>query len=173
MESVGQREAGTLLRMLVIGIAVAGLVAGCGASAGDMKSEGAKKTRVTKRTVTIAPAGNNGRIRPVPWRATPRPGAKAVNLLTAYNWCDGSSQPRVQRVEIVERKQGAVLTVLVFFPFGVRSGAHNHENERHYDASCTEVRLIAATKVALRRSAFDQMLYDGSTSPPTKRWPKD
>jgi hypothetical protein len=161
-----------MLRLLVLGAGLVGVVGSCGSSVEQTGSQVAKEPHLLRRTVTITRAGSSGHLRRVPWRATPQPGTKTVNLLTTYNWCGGPPQPRVQRVEIVERKSATVLTVFVFFPSKTRSGVHDQENERHHDASCAEVRLIASTKVTLRRPSSGQALYDGSSSPPTKRWPK-
>jgi hypothetical protein len=172
MEPSARVKRSKMLRLLVIGAVLVGVVGGCGSSIGQTDSQAAKEPHPSRRTVIITRAGGSGHLRPVPWRATPQPGTKTVNLLTTYNWCGGPPQPRVQRVEIVERKSATVLMVFVFFPSKTRSGVHDQENERRHDASCAEVRLIASTKVTLRQPSSGQALYDGSSSPPTKRWPK-
>lgn len=173
------------LLSLVVGIVCVVLLGsgyGCGSSssttttttttpASNSRTNATPAASSSKRTQVITRAKRGTQVRAVPWHGRPKAGSKSVVLTVAYNWCTGSSRPRIQRVSIVERHHATVLTVFAAFP---PSGGSEAERLRQspVDSSCPQIRFIETTRVTLEHVAFDQVLYDGSTSPPTKRWPK-
>jgi hypothetical protein len=152
-------------------LAISGL--GCGSSgrgrpeantvghAQDVKSpERARRTTV-RRTIMMSQPGGQGAIRAVAWRAKPVEGSRVLRLLLTYNWCGGPNMPRVQRVETVEKTRTTTITAFVFFP-AVKA--------RYGHSACLQTSLLEPVKISLRDDAFRSALYDGSTSPPVRRW---
>ncbi len=152
---------------------VAIVLFGCGSTdspaIADSRSKEIGIPPAIRRTLVIEQPRRGWKIRSVGWRGKPHPGERDLDLLISFSWCAARSEPGVQRVEIVERSNATILTAFASFP--PRRSLKAHDEPRH-DISCPQVLSIVATKVALKRSATAQALYDGSTSPPSKRWPK-
>ena len=131
------------------------------ASAEDHTHTGFKSPTTLKRerTVVKSRSVDGGITRTVPWHAKPVKGSRVLELLLSYSSC-GIALPRVQRIEINERTRRTTVTAFVFFP-AVR---HRLRSE------CLQTRFLNPVKISLIEEAFDRVLYDGSTSPPSKRW---
>jgi hypothetical protein len=113
-----------------------------------------------ERTVVKSRPGAQGATRAVAWRAKPVEGSMILELLLSYNWCGGPDTPQVQRVEIHEEPRKTTVTAFVFFPA-----------VRRRRSACLQTRFLEPVKISLREEASHRILYDGSGSPPTQRWP--
>jgi hypothetical protein len=116
-------------------------VFGCGSSAADRSQ-------------------NSGPERPVRW-GVEKAGKRAVRLLASVPSCVYSKpQPLIHRIEVIYREHSTVITMLVRFP-----------PRTDQPKICAGAEIFLRKWVKLKRPVSGQRLYDGSTSPPTKRWP--
>ena len=96
-------------------------------------------------------------------------------------YCAGEREPRIHHVAVVERPRiagrpfkSAVLTIYVEWPdrppVPRARGGRDHEPTARL--LCAGLGWGASAWVALQRPARDLILYDGSTTPPRRAWPK-
>lgn len=85
----------------------------------------------------------------------------AIELSVQTGYCVDNDPPFIEKVDIAERPRSAVLTAFVRYP---PPAAHSE--------SCAGVGVGLVKTVSLKRPIQGLALYDGKTSPPTKRWPK-
>lgn len=102
--------------------------------------------------------------------------ANAIRIMVRTRYCAGTPEPYIERVKVKESRNFAILTALVRYP---KSHHHNSpkgnrisELSHIFDATCAGVEVNLFKTVYLRRRARRIALYDGDTSPPSKRWPK-
>ena len=101
-----------------------------------------------------------GTVRIVHWGINRQLGKRTVRIAAAVPYCGyDRPKPRVQRIRKVERPGRAVITMFVFFPRVGKGG-------------CTDVELGVMKTVRLKRPLSKISLYDGSVTPPRKRWPR-
>jgi hypothetical protein len=104
--------------------------------------------------------GSAGVVRAVAWQVNTQVGKRTARLAAAVPYCGyNRPKPRVQRVRKVEHPRSAVITMFVFFPRVGKGG-------------CTDVELGVMKTVRLGRPISKISLYDGSVTPPRKRWPR-
>src|SRR3954452_3628150 len=104
--------------------------------------------------------GSAGVVRAVAWQVNAQVGKRTVRLAAAVPYCGyNPPKPRVQRVHKVEHPGSAVITMFVFFP-------------RVGEGGCTDVELGVMKTIRLGRPVSKMSLYDGSVTPPRKRWPR-
>jgi hypothetical protein len=90
----------------------------------------------------------------------PSPG-KEVTIGSVNRWCVGTPKPRMTRVDVSEGRQSVVLTAFVTRP-----------RLRGKNLACAGLELGLGKTVRLSRGLGDRALFDGSTSPLEKRWPR-
>lgn len=95
-----------------------------------------------------------------PWKLAYPPGGSMVRIGVSVRYCVGEPKPRITEVRVRERKGAVVLTVFV-------SNVREPEKGR----ACAGLRLGFGKTVELSKGLGTRALYDGSTSPPRKRWP--
>lgn len=101
---------------------------------------------------------SNG-IRPEKWRVgSVGPHKLTLGVLTGY--CVGQPKPRIDHVARAWRRRSVVITVFLRY-----SEAHSGKNE-----SCADLGIEISKQIKFKRSIADRALYDGSTSPPQRRW---
>lgn len=107
----------------------------------------------------------NGRsveeVRPVGWRVSVPPTDKAVHVISIVRWCVGTPKPRITRVDVRERKHAVIIIVFLV------DHRHPARNE-----ACPALELGLEKSIRFSGNLGGRPLYDGNTSPPTKRWPK-
>lgn len=157
IRQLGAKKApwGRILGLVCVVVLCFGACGACGAessssSNSSTRSEAKKEgTRVLRR----------GSIRPVKW-AIGKARKRSIKLLAFVPYCTGTKpKPRIDRIVRGEQHRRVVLTMFVRFPparsggcLGVERGLFSHWIQLHSDLSETR-------------------LYDGSTSPPERRWP--
>lgn len=115
------------------------------------------------RTVIKQRPRGPGVTQAVAWHAEPAKGSKSLTLLLPYSWCGGPRKPYVQRIKIVEKAPATIVTALVRIP-SVNDGDRR---------SCLQTRILLRTRVLLGHEPFHSVLYDGSSKPPIRRWPRE
>jgi hypothetical protein len=102
--------------------------------------------------------------RPIAWRVLGTPGPKGVRIGTTVGWCPRASRPRpkIQRVRQGEQRDALILTAFLVHP--APEGPSGKP-------SCLGVELSLEYVVTFRRDRNGRPLFDGSVSPPRKRWP--
>lgn len=103
-----------------------------------------------------------GVVRAVSWKLGANKTGKTIHLSSVVTYCAGSAKPRIQRTDVAEHRDSAVITVFVRFPRHKKSGG---------EESCADIGLGLQEVLTLRRPITGQTLYDGSTHPPARRWP--
>ncbi len=85
----------------------------------------------------------------------------AIELSVQTGYCVENDAPFIEKVDIIEHPHSAVLTAFVRYP------PPTSQSE-----SCAGVGVGLTKIVSLKRPSKDLALYDGKTSPPTRRWPR-
>lgn len=134
----------------------------CGGSSAGESTRDAGKAQAFRGIPKIIPVTgkrpNEGR--PVKWTVLGTPEEHAVRIGTGFlSWCVGSPRlkPKIVAVHERRRRDGTVFTVYVVG--GYRPG-------------CAEVAVRPEVVIRLNQPLEARKLYDGSESPPIKRWPK-
>jgi hypothetical protein len=104
-----------------------------------------------------------GVIRTMHWDLASLKSANVVNLSVPVQYCEYTPKLYIHRVKMVERRHSTIITTLVRFP---PKGIQDSEG------ACLGVELDLQKAISLKQSSARQSLYDGSTSPPQKRWPR-
>ena len=93
------------------------------------------------------------------WIVLGQPKEQTVRIGNYFAWCPGipSSQPKFGRVKEVDRAHSIILTVFV---------------RTHAPSGCAGVEMAIEKTVHLGVKLDARALYDGSQSPPIKRWPR-
>lgn len=121
---------------------------GCGGSAdGDSKPQSVGERPEAKQ------------VRPVQWKVYGPPLGRKVRISSEVGYCIGSEKPRIKAVHVVEKAQRVLLTAMLTVVKVGRGG-------------CAGVSLGVQKVVRLERPLGGRALYDGSLSPPAKRWPR-
>jgi len=97
-------------------------------------------------------------IRSVPWILSAIEGERTVRMRIGLASCKGGPRPKIDRVEQRWRDDSVVLTVYAKFPTAQAS-----------NGVCAGVRLRIIKRLKLSRAIADRVLFDGSSSPPTRR----
>lgn len=131
-----------------------------GSSERSMSSRGAQNGGSASEQ---AASGHRERETPMRWRVLSPPWSRKVRIGRTVAWCPGPDKdhlnppPAIQRVRKVERGRRVILTAFLI-----------HRATRGCLAVATQVERV----VTLRHRLDGWSLYDGSVSPPVKRWPK-
>jgi hypothetical protein len=117
---------------------------GCGSSVAE-----------DKRSVAV--------VRDVKWSVEKQLGPKAIKLLAFVPYCEFTrARPRIEHIAKRKRPKGMVITVFVRFP---------PRNTQPKGAGCLGVGLGLQEVVKFRQPIGKRSLYDGSSIPPSQRWP--
>jgi hypothetical protein len=127
---------------------------------GQVPRKSGSATTIRRTVMKTRPSGP-GSTKAVPWQVKPRKGSKYLALLLSYSSCRFRHVPQPQRIEIVERKAKAVVTAFVFFPAAAATSPYQ---------ACPQTRFLVSTRILLPE-ASRRVLYDGSTTPASQRWP--
>lgn len=103
--------------------------------------------------------------KPIRWRVLGTPGPKRVRIGVTVGWCPEASRPRpkIQRVRQVGRPNAVILTAFLIHPAPKSPPGQ---------PSCPGVELPLEYLVTFHNDRNGRPLYDGSVSPPQKRWPR-
>lgn len=105
-------------------------------------------------------------VRAVRWHVSfrPNPDRRVVELVASVPYCVYTmTKPHIQRLVTVERRQSTLVTMRVQF---------HYKGNPPEKSGCADVSLLVSKRLKLRQSLRNEMLYDGSTSPPLRRWPR-
>jgi hypothetical protein len=118
---------------------------------------------VTQRGDAVAKESRVGR--PVRWEVLDQPTARQVRIGMTVGWCPGSHRPkpRIQRVRQVYHQNVLILTAFLIHPT---------PKGRPGRPGCLGVELPLEYTVTFARDRDGRPLFDGSTGPPARRWPK-
>lgn len=100
---------------------------------------------------------------PVRWKVLKVLGQRKIRIGRYIGWCPGpdpenlNPTPKIRRVRQVERRRKVIITAFLV-----------HRAQKN----CAGVETLVAYVVALRHKLGKRSLYDGSVSPPAKRWPR-
>lgn len=125
--------------------------------------QSASDFRTGRTRITEVPARHRISGSPVRWRVLSILGSRRVKIGRYLGWCPGSDKdnlrprPKIQRVRQVERARKLILTAFLI-----------HRARR----GCLGVETLVDYVVTLRHKLDGRSLYDGSVSPPAKRWPR-
>jgi hypothetical protein len=127
----------------------------------DNAAHGSQNAGLQGLGVAPTPARVPSRSKPVRWSVVGRPGPRQVMISSTVGWCPGGAgpKPRIQRVRQVDRPHAVVLTVLLVH--GVPKGD-----------DCPGVELPIQVLVRFKQRRNGRPLFDGSVSPPARRWPR-
>lgn len=147
---------------LVVGastiVVLALLWGGCGGgnqgSGGDLGAKG----QLTSSRPAVVDEPETGWIKPVGWSAVAER-RRALRLSVEVPYCvDGEPEPFIERVERRHGRRGLVFTIFVRF------GPVKNESE-----GCAGTALFLGKWVRIGEKAKSKPLFDGSTSPPSRR----
>jgi hypothetical protein len=106
---------------------------------------------------STASGGERGRA--IGWKLSGAPGSdRYVHIVSVVGYCGAGRKPRLRSVGISERRRAVVLTARVV-------------PSRQGSGGCAPLGVILERTVRLRRPLGGRALFDGSTSPPRRRWP--
>jgi hypothetical protein len=108
-------------------------------------------------------AGQGGK--PVQWQALDPPSETEVRIGNNVGWCPGFGPfPRISGVRQVSTPKAVILTAYFVNP---------PPRSKPGRPACPGVEALIERVVHIRGGLGDRPLYDGSQSPPKKRWPRD
>lgn len=161
--NLGLRKNSPYLRALVsIGVAALfamGLLSA--SSAGRVSSSGIEERRVIAERQLKGPRRDGES--PVRWKVLKVLGKRKIRIGRYIGWCPGPDSenlnptPKIQRVRQVERRRRVIITAFLV-----------HRAQKN----CAGVETLVSYVVTLRHKLGRRSLYDGSVSPPAKRWPR-
>lgn len=99
--------------------------------------------------------------RPIEWHLINSPEGATVRIGNPIDWCYGAPKPRISEVRIREGNRAVILTALL---------ANFQKPDKQ--GACAGVEMGVVKTVELSEDLGDRALYDGSASPPAKRWPR-
>lgn len=126
-------------------------------------AQGRSRSQAGRGGAAKLEVGHRRRGTPVRWQLLSIPGSRRVRIGGSVPWCPGSDAanlppiPRIQRVRRIERPHKVFITA--FLIHRARKGCLAVASPVHY-------------VVTLRHKLNGRSLYDASTSPPAKRWPR-
>lgn len=139
-------------------MALAILAVGCGGGSKDTGDGPASIAQLTSSGTTTHEKRETGQVKPAGWSVVAER-RRALRLGMVLPYCvDGEPKPFIERVERRRGHGGLVFTVFVRF------GPENPEFE-----GCAGVGLILGKWVRVGGRAKSKPLFDGSTSPPSRR----
>ena len=97
---------------------------------------------------------------PTPWIVLGQPKGSRVRIGRNVGWCPErgrATRPRITGVEQVDHRRSVVLTAFM---------------ARHRMGDCAGVEILIEHVVHIRGGLRGRSLYDGSQSPPVRRWPR-
>jgi hypothetical protein len=100
-------------------------------------------------------------VRPISWSLGSIEGPRRLTIGISTGYCVGKPKPRVDRIEREWHRRSLVLTVFIRYP-EVHWGKHE---------GCGGVGLGMSMAVGLGRPLSHRAIYDGSSSPPKRRYP--
>jgi hypothetical protein len=147
---------------LVVGASVlmvlALLAGGCGGVGQDSGAESRATTQLTSSRVTVVDRRKTGEIKPVRWSVVAER-RRSLRLGVEVPYCGyREPEPFIERVERRLGRDGLVFTVFVRF------GPEDRE-----PGGCVGEALILGKWVRVGQTAKSKPLFDGSTSPPSRR----
>jgi hypothetical protein len=148
--------------LYVVACCLTVILGGCGGDSAASMSTGNDPGKVGDRAgykSNTVPPGEPLRGRPVQLRVLGVGGTRRVRIRSGtFGWCPDipHSYPRITGVREVDRPRAVVLTA--YLVGGVRPG-------------CAEVSVDVQKRLWLRQPRDGRPIYDGSQSPPVRRWP--
>lgn len=97
----------------------------------------------------------------VGWRLVSPPSGRKLRIYSDVGWCVSTPKPRFSRIDVASREEAVILTA-----FAV---AHEPSTRQ---SVCAGVEYAVVKTVVLPSKLGDRPLYDGSVSPPKRRWPR-
>jgi hypothetical protein len=92
-----------------------------------------------------------------PWHVRKILAPRVIEIGTTAASCSGLRPPEFEKVRVVEQRNAVVLTAKV---------------RREHAGECLDEERFVQTRVKLKKALGHRKLKDGSTSPPTRRWPE-
>lgn len=105
-------------------------------------------------------ADGHGPIHPIQWVVLGQPSESWVRIGNMVGWCPDlglESRPRISGVRQVDRAGRVMLTAYL---------------TQRNPAGCAGVETLVETVVHIRHGLKGRPLYDGSRTPPVRRWPR-
>lgn len=135
---------------LAVGLIV-GLLAlvGCGSST----------ARQVQNQGDSHPSQNSVKTRPISWHLEVAPKGRKIHIFNAIGWCYGAPKPYIASVGIDERRGQVVLTALLANPPSKKG-------------TCADLSMSVDKVVKLGHPLDHRSLFDGSRTPPIRRWPR-
>ncbi len=110
-----------------------------------------------------AHSGHSQRRRPVQWRVFEEPTETTVEIRNSVGFCSGSHRvPRISGVRQEDHANSVVLTAYL-------AGRPPHSKS---GMPCAGGETIISSDIHIRGGLNGRPLYDGSQTPPVKRWPR-
>lgn len=99
--------------------------------------------------------------RPIHWRVVSPPSGRIIRLFSVAEWCVGTPTPKITKTQVRQRPRAVVITAFM------TRYHHPAKNE-----VCPALEVGLKKTVTLSEDLGSRAVYDGSTSPLEKRWPK-
>jgi hypothetical protein len=163
--SIGRRQSMILKSIGCCVVVVLGASVGAGSMSRASQVLVTEQEVGAKQMASLTTHRQGVRGRPVRWTVLGRPGSKRVTIGSTVGWCPGATRPkpRIRRVRQVDRGRAVILTAFL---------AHPAPQSASGAASCPGVELALEYVVTFHRLRNGRALYDGSTTPPSRRWPR-
>jgi hypothetical protein len=97
---------------------------------------------------------------PFKWTIDSVDGPHRLTFVVVTGYCGGKPEPSIDHITKIWHPRSLVMTVFLRFP-----EVHFAENE-----ACAGVGLGISRQLRFKRSISHRVIYDGSTSPPRRRW---
>lgn len=158
-----------VLQILAFGFMAVIVLQACGSSGSDSRAAAStnqgglsRGSDEDRRGLNTLPPGMEplDKGRAVQWKVARILGDNELQIMSAAGWCPDipHSYPRIIGVKEIDRAHAVILTA--YLTGGIQRG-------------CAEVATDAFRVVRLRQPLRGRPLYDGSQSPPKKRWPRE
>lgn len=158
-------EAGRLtVRTAFLLVFSALFVVGCGSSAEPTDSSGRLPNTGPAPTLEVLTkksiASDTRNLVAVRWKLSGSPRGRQVAIYAQRGYCVGEAPPEFKGVRVVESGDRVFITAYMNRPAAPEQ------------AVCGGIGGFLRGTVEIRQAADDARLYDASTAPPSKRWPK-
>lgn len=144
---------------MLLGLAVLTSLA-CGGSASSAARSAAGHATGVERYNKSPGKARVSRTRSVRWGLVSPPSGRKLRIYSDVGWCVSTPKPRFSQIDVASREEVVILTAFVV--------AHEPSTRQ---SVCAGVEYAVVKTVVLPSKLGDRPLYDGSVSPPKKRWP--
>lgn len=98
---------------------------------------------------------------PARWHLMRPPAGRTIKIASTIAYCGGKPKPRIAHIRVHESRQAVTLTVFRSKP-----------STQSSNGGCVGLELGLTKTVTLSSRLRGRAIYDGSVSPPLKRWPR-